>query len=566
MDHYQQQQWPGWAYAAANQSYSSYQPYSEYPSYAHESMDPYSAQHHHLVHHHQMSRTTESKPRLSKEEVEILEAEFQKNHKPNSSTKKALAESMRVDNARINNWFQNRRAREKKENNIRQYEARQRLEKEQNDAESKSKLDMVESRGLVASSAPFPGTQGSSWTSSKSSSPADDESTEEAQSAESEERGSLNPSLSMPQMQVKLETRDSTTELLYTPSSEDLSLSGSEPLNKSSHGSSDYFLSHGQKYAGDESSERTPCAPGLRFPRQHIFSNGATDSPYGSDQDLEYLSQSSPGTNSARSPSADGDLNLRSPEDALDIASRRNRRPPPLAIGGSRSYTGSGPRTAIEHGGRADFGREMRRVNSASGSVRVSKPAQAPRSPFHDKRTENLFHLNRSPVMTATKSNIAPPTPDTPVVANQPNGEALASASSHLSAISKVQTGGFMPHDPTLRTPPTTPGVGENFFSLNSAYNMSIPDQPLVTPSIHGFSSDFDVPSLPMTAPTYVSAPASSSSQSEASSCNAPMGPAYYGFTGGNAEYNWSNGSSGRVSPANQHNVQFMNMSTTSFS
>jgi len=49
-----------------------------------------------------MSRTTESKPRLSKEEVEILEAEFQKNHKPNSSLKKALAEQMRVDNARIN--------------------------------------------------------------------------------------------------------------------------------------------------------------------------------------------------------------------------------------------------------------------------------------------------------------------------------------------------------------------------------------------------------------------------------------------------------------------------------
>jgi len=65
-------------------------------------MDAYQAHHHHLVHHHQMSRTTESKPRLSKEEVETLEAEFQKNHKPNSSTKKALAESMRVDNARIN--------------------------------------------------------------------------------------------------------------------------------------------------------------------------------------------------------------------------------------------------------------------------------------------------------------------------------------------------------------------------------------------------------------------------------------------------------------------------------
>src|SRR5690606_16537895 len=73
-----------------------------YSSYLADSMEAYQSQHHHLVHHNQMSRTTESKPRLSKEEVEVLEAEFQKNHKPNSSTKKALAESMRVDNARIN--------------------------------------------------------------------------------------------------------------------------------------------------------------------------------------------------------------------------------------------------------------------------------------------------------------------------------------------------------------------------------------------------------------------------------------------------------------------------------
>lgn len=524
-------------------------------------MDPYSAHHHqhHLVHHHQMSRTTESKPRLSKEEVEVLEAEFQKNHKPNSSTKKSLAESMRVDNARINNWFQNRRAREKKENNIRQYEARQRLEKEQHDAESKSKLDMVESRGLVASSAPFPGSQESAWASSKSSSPVDDETTEEAYSARSEERTGLNLPMPMSQMQVKLEARESTTEVIFTPTSEDLS--GSEQLNKSHGASSDYFLQN-QKYANDESNEKTPCAPALRFPRHHIFSNSTADSQYGSDQDLEYLSQSSPGTNSARSPSADGDLSLRSPEDALDIASRRNRRPPPLAIGGSRSYTGNGPRTAIEHGGRTEFGREMRRVNSASGSVRVSKPAHAPRSPFHDKRTENLFHLNRSPVMTATKSNIAPPTPDTPIVANHPNnGEPLTT--NHLGA-TKVQTSGFIAHDPTLRTPPTTPGIGDNFFSLNSAYNMSIPDQPLVTPGIHGYSSDFDVPSLPMAAPQYVSAPASSSSQSEASSCGAPMGPAYYGFAGGNAEYNWASGSGGRVSPS-QQNVQFMNMTTSNF-
>jgi heme oxygenase len=83
--------------------FSGYNQMQSYSTYLADSIEAaYQSHQQHLVHQHQMSRTTESKPRLSKEEVEILEAEFQKNHKPNSSTKKALAESMRVDNARIN--------------------------------------------------------------------------------------------------------------------------------------------------------------------------------------------------------------------------------------------------------------------------------------------------------------------------------------------------------------------------------------------------------------------------------------------------------------------------------
>ena len=101
MSGYSQTNWPSWAYTEVNGPYPSYSQFSNYPSYLADSMETYQAHHEHLL-HQQMSRTTESKPRLSKQEVEILEAEFQKNHKPNSSTKKALAEQMRVDNARIN--------------------------------------------------------------------------------------------------------------------------------------------------------------------------------------------------------------------------------------------------------------------------------------------------------------------------------------------------------------------------------------------------------------------------------------------------------------------------------
>jgi hypothetical protein len=104
MQHYNQTQWPNWSYSGSSDSFSGYgQQASNYSSYFADSMEvAYHNHQQHLAHHQQISRTTESKPRLSKEEVEILEAEFQKNHKPNSTTKKALAESMRVENARIN--------------------------------------------------------------------------------------------------------------------------------------------------------------------------------------------------------------------------------------------------------------------------------------------------------------------------------------------------------------------------------------------------------------------------------------------------------------------------------
>lgn len=70
-------------------------------------------------------KTNETKPRLGKDEVDILEREFQKNPKPTTQTKRQFAEDMKVDLARINNWFQNRRAKRKQEKKQEAYEAGQ---------------------------------------------------------------------------------------------------------------------------------------------------------------------------------------------------------------------------------------------------------------------------------------------------------------------------------------------------------------------------------------------------------------------------------------------------------
>lgn len=48
------------------------------------------------------AKTTETKPRLGKDEVDILEREFKKNPKPTTQTKRQFAEDMGVELARIN--------------------------------------------------------------------------------------------------------------------------------------------------------------------------------------------------------------------------------------------------------------------------------------------------------------------------------------------------------------------------------------------------------------------------------------------------------------------------------
>ncbi|KAF5560724.1 homeobox transcription factor [Fusarium phyllophilum] len=64
-----------------------------------------------------------TKPRLTEGETELLEAEFQKTQKPSSQRKNEIADLLQVEKSRINNWFQNRRVREKQIQRTRMLEA-----------------------------------------------------------------------------------------------------------------------------------------------------------------------------------------------------------------------------------------------------------------------------------------------------------------------------------------------------------------------------------------------------------------------------------------------------------
>ncbi|KAF4465842.1 homeobox transcription [Fusarium albosuccineum] len=525
MGSYHQPQWSSWGYHNTPNHYPRYsQQLPSYAAYLPESMELYNAHQGHLLHHHQMSRTTETKPRLFKEEVEVLEAEFQKNHKPNSTTKKALAESMRVDNARINNWFQNRRAREKKEKNIREYAAKQKLEKDKAANEAGAHSDDDQQPDRVVSTAPFPAPRPLKTLDADLSTPEHD--------SESDASPSDFSACSPPGVSAQA-----------TP----------EPASASTTVSLSGYSHYPQLIIPAEEDQPTPSLSQDCF----TISSRLSSSPV---QEQYVYSNNSLAINDASQASM---MSLK-PSPSMDIASRRNRRAPQIAINASRSYSACAPRTGIDLGRRTEVGHSMRRVSSATGVGRISKPSGGPRSPYFDRNPDMLLQLNRSPNFTGATATIAPPTPNTPVVATQPG--LCEPTPSGTVAYEEKYSLDLAIHDPTLRTPPTTPGVMDNLYNADAAYEVAVSDEPLVTPGLGGFPNDFEIPGASNQVPNYISA--SCSSQPQTPSYGAHMGPAYFGYSGGNPEYNWSDDASASANSSpgqSQRNVQFMNMTPSSF-
>ncbi|KPM44665.1 hypothetical protein AK830_g1885 [Neonectria ditissima] len=569
---YPQGQWPGWTYDGSASAFAGYAQLPSYAAYLPESMEIYDAQQSHLVHHQQMSRTTETKPRLSKEEVDVLEAEFQKNHKPNSSTKKTLAESMRVDNARINNWFQNRRAREKKENNIREYAAKQKLEKDSTTAEPGHYSDSDRYSDRVVSSAPFPDPRRPSIKSEVTdlilsgelSTPEHDSETSQSDACSSPDVSVQvipDHTLSFEAGTAKIECfplqQESDSKPAFTHDSTGgfLSLTETTPRIQSNGLPFPTYGQFPQLVMPEDVGETTPSYSHQCFPENMGLSPNSVQDSYSqyseSDFDENSVDACVPPQPSLKSPPS------------MDIASRRNRRPPHLAINASRSYSAGIPRAGGDMGRRTDIGNSMRRVTSATGTVRISKPSGTPRSPFFDRNSEALFQLNRSPSFTGASATIAPPTPNTPLVLTHP--ELCEVSQPCVLSVDEKFSLDITVHDPTLRTPPTTPGLMENMFNLDSAYDVSVSDEPLVTPGLGNFPSDFEVPCVSTHVPNYITN--GCSSQPQTPSYTPHIGPNYFGYSGGNAEYNWSDPSvSAHSSPGQSHrHVQFMNMTPSSF-
>jgi hypothetical protein len=303
-----------------------------------------------------------------------------------------------------------------------------------------------------------------------------------------------------------------------------------------------------------------------QFPSEMIPSNAPinADNPLLRHQvSVESLAQSdvvSPASMSASSPSTVSDLRFKSPPPPADIAGRRkSRRPAPLGLSSLRG--GPGPKTGIDMPRRADTVSPMRRVSSATGSLRgrVQKAFMGPggpRSPFPmDRNREALLQSlpeTQTPAMLSMNNTMSPMSPDR-ILSSRMGGDCAvgpqASDDEQGYPFGSLGALGRMPlynnnnnTEQTINSPPGTPGLHMGFHEgyfpapIEPSWNYVPQDEPLPTPSLcsHG-GSELEFSMAPQL-PGYVA------SQPVTPSFPPTMGPAYAGFFGtsvGQTEYHF---------------------------
>ncbi|KAK8126386.1 uncharacterized protein PG998_002145 [Apiospora kogelbergensis] len=492
---------------------------------------------------------TESKPRLSKEEVEKLEKVFQENPKPSSSVKAALADGLGLERPRINNWFQNRRAKAKQERKQEEYEARRAAEKSVSETSTPEGSRTETSDAIRLSSAPFP-DMNSAVDSAESFDEDDEDDQADPQDDENPTPSSEGLEPHYASHPIKIDQESNTVDL-QSP----MSLSFSPPDQMAfnyPHMTQDYtqqgaiFGYNGfvaqptQSLACGINQEAMPASPveglspdqniantdfrtGLRLQmggintmqqglplcddvspvEQQQFDDASAESTQGAMPCSESMPMSlTPHMHSPQDTPASSD-SFKSPPPPANIASRRNiPRPAALQVRSRPFNLQNGPKTSMDGVRRNDPSSPataMRRIASASGNMpgRIQKQSAGPRSPmFFGRNTETYlqYHARRRP-----------PTPMTPVVYNQ-QGLREPTVSSNCSDDEALMLGahaGAFGLGASLKTPPGTPGMLGNFTSSNlgvhplSAGLDFSADQPLLTPHFQSEFPDLSIHNIP---------------------------------------------------------------------
>ncbi|KAG8165415.1 hypothetical protein KVR01_005690 [Diaporthe batatas] len=382
--------------------------------------------------------------RFSEEEKQKLEKVFtDETQKPSTSRKRQLAEELGCPVPKVNNWFQNRRAREKQVHRVQAYEASQAADsaasetdvvdaqEDDNEQATSSEFYSLSNRSqpMQPSSAPFSGaadlpeqhlpsptsTRGQEsedcTTDSSAASPA---AVYSASPADGHNRASVTDShavISQPQQLPpnQIDTFSGTNVPMIAATFEDSNgdFSSSPDAYTDAQDQMSFQSLNGQ-FAPDfsttemhglpifssdvERSDSFTSSASILTPSTATFSTGMTSHDHAGDQsgigesDFSSIETLSPDMNSGASPSVEqSDSTADTAFTHPSIASRRKTRPPQrLNQTALRNYP-NGPKTGIEGSKRSDMYGSMRRAASAngplSGKIFKSAPPVSPLSP-----------------------------------------------------------------------------------------------------------------------------------------------------------------------------------------
>ncbi|KAL2834089.1 hypothetical protein BJY01DRAFT_224550 [Aspergillus pseudoustus] len=421
-----------------------------------------------------------SRPRLTKEQVETLEAQFQAHPKPSSNVKRQLAAQTNLSLPRVANWFQNRRAKAKQQKRQEEYERMQKAKAEAEDA-AKGKPESSESEIAehtdekkpqidnqdTASEPSSPKSANRKQTSTASSSKhqhTPSESAREAslaslqralnaaaaaqygadgQSTVTSLDGSVSPTTSMPKdSDAVWGSMTSTGELVVPNHSQSLADFRSASDAGVAYDSMQYALQ------ADVAIARRGSSDALADSLEGI---GITGTSHG-------LSQL--GNRTDRAPA------WKEAPKELDLAARR-KRPRPAAIGTSRSCTmlsGSSamsPTTRMPGYGTVKQSKSTQSLNSRYAGVRKVSAQRSPLnlSTFTEAGVLSSAKTEMSTMLQpVTTSTLAPPTPLTPeelhhLLPNTPTTDGYclsAQPTSHLFPTTQ-------PMQINIASPPATP-------------------------------------------------------------------------------------------------------------
>lgn len=495
----------------------------------------------------QGSKQPETKPRLSKDEVQLLENEFKKNNKPTSQRKREIADMLGVEPARINNWFQNRRAKAKQ---IKRREtdpnaagdvsptASSPSEQQDDSLVSEHYESRNHSQTPQISSAAFPTVEqnhlpifpiGSDCSLVQSTPPSNEE---------------------YPSPQSLVFQSSSGHEFSYAPALNGY-LAAQAPLatytaHTSPHSSGSI---DGDHYPASQDFEQPLRA---FMPYTTAMNVEPVMAPIGSyhsallsveevpqlDEDLMAAS-----TCEAQSPASMIDARFKSPPPPTNLAIRRNKGTPATLDSTTLRGHPFGPRTGIDMGKRIEGPAPIRRIASANGlaSNRIQKAGipPAPRSPLYYERNKEIFLQSLQtagssgpiPLVRSVSNDVSPVTPSEALMAIQHNAAdamVMGGSSSDDEQVFQFGLAGqhpFIKPEP-LKTPPGTPGFhgmlhADHQMPMEMPWSYVSQDEAVLTPSLASYGSD-EFPMMP-SAPVYIM-----NSQPSTPSLNQPLANGYF--------------------------------------